>query len=106
MEEKVVPKFNLNTRETVVALGSTALFRRLRHYGWLKLLEVSRPGRPSLYPMRRIEAAQKRLEAGEFQALLPCESRMLETILPLRKATVQIDPFQPVQNRPMLSTPL
>jgi hypothetical protein len=70
-------KFNLNTSETIAALGSTALFRRLRYHGWLRPLEESRPGRPSLYPMRRIEAAQDRLEGGEFPPLLPCELRSM-----------------------------
>jgi hypothetical protein len=76
-------KLNLNTRETIAALGSTALFRRLRHHGWLKPLEESQPGRPSLYPMTRIEAAQAKLEAGEFPPLLPCESRQLPNLAPL-----------------------
>jgi len=68
-------KLNLSSHECVVVLGSTALFRRLRHHGWLRPLQESRPGRSCLYPVSRIEAVQLRLEGGEFPPPLPCEVR-------------------------------
>jgi len=68
-------KLNLSGHECVVVLGSTALFRRLRHHGWLRPLQESRPGRSCLYPVSRIEAVQLRLEGGEFPPPLPCEVR-------------------------------
>jgi hypothetical protein len=66
-------KFNLTTRETVAVLGSTKLFRRLRHYGWLLPLEESRPGRSCLFPISRIELVQAQMERGMFPPLLPSE---------------------------------
>lgn len=70
-----VTKLNLTTAETIVALGSSNLFKRLRHHRWLIPLQPSRPGRPSLYPLSRVLAAQARMESGDFPPALPCELR-------------------------------
>jgi len=68
-------KFNLSTKEAVAAFGSVALFRRLRHHRWIKPVMASRPGRTALYPVRQLEKAQARLEAGELPPPLPCEAK-------------------------------
>jgi hypothetical protein len=87
-------KLNLSSRECAVMLGSVALFRRLRHHGWLRPLQESRPGRSSLYPYSRLEAVQERLERGEFPPPLPCEARNQPAIFP-SSATQAVLPRNP-----------
>ena len=64
---------NLTTAQAIAFFNSLKLFRRLRHHCWIRPLERSAPGRPSLYPLARLQAAQERMERGEFPPLLPCE---------------------------------
>ncbi len=63
-------KLNLSTKEVEAALGSKRLFQRLKHAGWIKALFQSRD---ALYPVSRILAVQRRLEAGDVPPLLPSE---------------------------------
>ena len=68
--------FNVSTAEAIRLFGSVKLFRRMRHAGWIRPLEPSAPGRPSLYPFSRLVAAQERLERGDFPPLLPSDARL------------------------------
>ncbi len=66
---------NLTTREASVLLGSPRILQRLRHHGWLVPLQASRD---ALYPVCRVFAVQRRMQAGEMPGLLPCEQRERE----------------------------
>lgn len=68
-------KFNLSSSEAISLLGSVRLFQRLRYHGWLVPLA---PSRDALFPVSRLLAVQRRMEAGEMPPLLPCEVRARE----------------------------
>ncbi len=65
-------KMNLTSKEATWMLGSIRLFQRLRYHKWIKPLY---PSRDALYPRGQLEAAQRRMEAGELPPLLPSEVR-------------------------------
>lgn len=65
--------FNVSTAEAIRLFGSSKLFKRLRFHHWIEPLEISAPGRPSLYPLPRLAAAQARMEGGDFPPPLPSE---------------------------------
>jgi hypothetical protein len=86
-----IPPFNFTSKQSVRLLGSIKLFRRLRHAGWLRPLEPSAPGRPSLFPYSRLLEVQSRMERGEFPPLLDCEvleKRRNNTISERQKETI------------------
>jgi hypothetical protein len=66
-----VPRLNVNTKDAIRAIGSSRLFKRLRHHRWIRPLCSSRD---VLYPWAQILAAQLRMEKGDMPPLLPSEN--------------------------------
>ena len=66
-------KLNLTKREMIAYVGSKSLVERLIHHKWVTPLFRSQD---PLYPRSRIEAAQRRMEAGEVPPLIAWERRV------------------------------